>query len=68
MRNRTTRLAIDVVFLVLSLVFIVQDATSGDRLGLVFWGLSLVLWVVALIGDSRRPVDSQNRIVPRSSL
>ncbi len=68
MRNRTTRLAIDVVFLVLSLIFIVQDATSHDRLGLVFWGLSLLLWVVALVGDWRRPVDSQNRIITRSSL
>ena len=68
MRNRTTRRAIDVVFLVLSVVFIVQDATSGDRLGLVFWGLSLLLWVVALIGDARRPVDADHRIITRSSL
>ena len=68
MRNRTTRLAIDVVFLLLSLLFLVQDFDSSDRLGLAFWGLSLLFWGVATVGDSRRPVDSDGRIITRSSL
>lgn len=68
MRNRTTRLIIDVVFLALSLTFIWQDARSDDRLGLVFWGVSLVVWVVAIASDARRPVDPSGDIVPRSAL
>lgn len=68
MRNRNIRLIIDVVFLALSLTFIWQDARSDDRWGLVFWGVSLVVWVVAIASDARRPVDTNGDVIPRSAL
>jgi len=52
--SRPVRIAIDVLFLVMAGVYVVQDRDRGDRFGTWFWGAFVVFWLVMLVIDAVR--------------
>jgi hypothetical protein len=52
--SRPVRIAIDVLFLVMSGVYLVQDRDHSDRVGMWFWGVFVAFWLVMLVLDAVR--------------
>ena len=57
MHKRSVRLAIDAVFLLLALVFLIQDWAHHDWPGAVLWGALTAFWVAMIPFDMRRSDD-----------
>jgi hypothetical protein len=56
-QRRQIRIAIDVVFLLLSLYSLVQDWDDRSVAAAVGWGLFSLFWVAAIVYDLRRKDD-----------
>jgi hypothetical protein len=52
--SRALRLSLDAVFLLLALVFLVQDWSHHDTAGAILWGALTVFWVAMIPVDLRR--------------
>jgi uncharacterized membrane protein len=57
--KRSTRLAIDVMFLVITAIYLYFDLRDQDRAGTVFWLVSAVVWVVLTVMDLRHSPHTQ---------
>ncbi|MCD9625304.1 hypothetical protein [Rhabdothermincola salaria] len=51
---RSTRIVIDVLFLVLTLSYVIADIDHQHTLGAVLWGVVAVFWLAMIPFDWRR--------------
>lgn len=49
--SRPVRLSVDVLFLVMAGIYLVQDTDGSDRSGMIFWGVLVVFWLIMFALD-----------------